>query len=122
MRRPKSKYNNKKTIYKGISFDSIVEKDRYIYLKKKEEEGLIKELTLQKKYLLQDKFIYQGKTIRAIYYIADFYYIENDKEVVEDVKGVLTEVFKLKEKLFKNKYKHIDFCIVKKENGRWRKQ
>lgn len=115
----RNKYKNKKVVYDDIQFDSIVEKDRYVYLKKKEEAGLIKNLELQKRYILQDKFTYKNKTIRAITYIADFYYIENDIEVVEDVKGVLTEVFKIKEKMFKNKYRDISFFIVKKDKGQW---
>lgn len=117
-----NKYRNKKVIYSDIKFDSIVEKDRYIYLKAKEEKGLIKGLELQKKFLLQDKFNYKGKVVRAIHYIADFYYIENDIEVVEDVKGIETDAFKLKEKLFKNKYHHIDFYVVKKAGNKWAKK
>ena len=116
----RSKYGNKKTEYDGYKFDSIVEKDRYKVLIKKQEEGLIEDLQLQKKYLLQDKFKYHGKTVRAIHYIADFYYIENDVEVIEDVKGgILTADFKLKQKLFKYRYQDIHFKVIIKKRGKW---
>lgn len=118
--RRRSKYGNKKTEYDGYKFDSIIEKDRYKVLIKKQEEGLIKDLQLQKKYLLQDKFKYRGKTVRAIHYIADFYYIENDVEVIEDVKGgILTADFKLKQKLFKYRYQDIHFKVIIKRQGKW---
>lgn len=119
-RKKKTKYGNKKTIYDEITFDSIVEKDRYILLRKKEEEGKIQGLKLQKRYLLQEAFKYKGKSIRAIHYIADFYYIEDEEEVVEDVKGVLTEVFKIKQKMFKYIYPDINFKVVVKENNKWK--
>ena len=41
-----------------------------------------------------------GRTFRKIEYIADFQYIENGKTIVEDVKGMQTDVFKLKHKIF----------------------
>lgn len=42
----------------------------------------------------------QGKVLeKEVAYYADFVYTENGTEVVEDVKGVRTEVFKIKRKL-----------------------
>jgi len=40
----KTKFNNKKVIYKGIKFDSIVERNRYIILKDDIKHGKIKNL------------------------------------------------------------------------------
>ena len=57
--------------------------------------------------MLQEGYINaKGKKIRPIYYIADFYYFDllKDKWVVEDTKGVRTEVYKLKKKLFEYIY------------------
>ena len=103
----KNKYHNKKVIYNGIKFDSKKERARFITLKQLEKAGIIKELELQKKFLLQEGYTNaKGKRIRPIYYIADFYYYDyiNNKWVVEDVKGVRTDVYKLKKKLFEYKY------------------
>ena len=118
--RYKSKYRNKKVIYNDIKFDSIVERDRYIYLKRKESEGKIQDLKLQQKFILQDSFKYRNKTIRAIHYIADFTYINaNGGLVIEDVKGVQTTEFKLKAKMFKYKYSDILFYVVKRKGINW---
>lgn len=109
-----SKYNNKKTIVDNIKFDSKAEANRYIELKMLEKARKISDLELQPKFILQEKYINnKGEKIRAITYKADFCYLEGNKIVVEDVKGVETKEFKIKRKLFENKYRDIDFRIVK---------
>lgn len=102
-----NKYHNKKVIYKGIKFDSKKEMQRYKDLELLESTDYICNLELQKKFLLQEGYTNaKGKKIRPIYYIADFYYYDyiDNKWVVEDTKGVRTEVYKLKKKLFEYKY------------------
>jgi hypothetical protein len=76
---------------------------RYGQLKLYEKGGLIKDLRLQVAYELIPKLEINGKTERAIKYVADFVYTDtvNNKEVVEDVKGMITDVFKLKYRLMK---------------------
>lgn len=109
-----SKYNNKKTIIDNIKFDSKAEANRYIELKMLEKARKISDLELQPKFELQEKYTNnKGEKVRAITYKADFCYIENGKLVVEDVKGVETKEFKIKRKLFENKYRDIDFRLVK---------
>lgn len=101
-----NKYHNTKVIYNGIKFDSKKEMQRYKELVLLKNEGIISSLELQKKFELQPSYKRNGKTIRSISYIADFYYYDNVKRqyVVEDTKGVKTEVYKLKKKLFEYKY------------------
>lgn len=99
-----SKYHNIKTSVDGIVFDSKAEAYRYMELKLLLKAGEITDLILQPKFVLQDRFKDGKKTIGAITYIADFMYQEGDNTVVEDVKGVETAVFKLKEKLFLFRY------------------
>lgn len=98
----RSKYNAKKKVVDGHLFHSTKEAERYCELKLFLKAGLIRNLVLQPRFLLQDKFKdKQGKTHRKIEYVADFLYIDNDgKAIVEDVKGVLTAVYKLKKKMF----------------------
>lgn len=102
-----NKYHNKKIIYDGIKFDSIKEKNRYIELKLLERAGLIKNLQLQYEFELQPAFILNKKKIRKISYIADFYYFDNELNdfIIEDTKGMRTEVYKIKKKMFEYKYK-----------------
>ena len=40
-----------------------------------------------------------GKAVPAVTYVADFTYLENGQYVVEDFKGMKTDVYKLKKKL-----------------------
>ena len=108
-----NKYKNKKVIVDDYIFDSIQESKRYKELKLLLRAGKIQELELQPHFLLQDSFRKNGKTYRKIEYIADFKYIENDKTIVEDVKGLQTDVFKIKHKLFEKKYPDLELRIIK---------
>lgn len=69
-------------------------------LKLLERAGAIKDLKRQVPYMLIDKSRYG----RAIKYVADFVYYEDDKLVVEDVKGVRTPVYKLKKRLMAERF------------------
>ena len=100
------KYNSKKTIVDGITFDSRKEAGRYSELKLLEKAGEIKDLQLQPRFILQESFKYQGKTERKIEYIADFQYEENGRIIVEDVKSEITKtpLYRVKRKLFLKRY------------------
>lgn len=121
-----SKYHNRKIEINGIRFDSRKEAQRYVQLMNAMRLGAIKDLRLQVDFTIQEAYTdWHGNRIRAIRYRADFTYqltgdfpasisaedrelwrryIESGKEtVVEDVKGVKTQVYKLKEKLMAKK-------------------
>lgn len=108
-----NKYRNKKTQIGMYVFDSVAESKRYKELALLEKAGEIKGLKLQPKFLLQESFKKNGKTYRKIEYIADFMYIENGKVIIEDVKGMETDIFKLKRKMFEYKYPGFELRIVK---------
>ena len=98
-----SKYHSKqKVCNQGHKHASIKEKIRCDDLTLMEKAGVIRDLKQQPEFVLQDKFKYQGRTIRAIKYRADFSYYDEEKEkyVVEDVKGFLTQIFRIKKKMF----------------------
>lgn len=100
-----SKYNAKKVEVDGIIFDSSAEAEYYKVLKGK---GV--EFEIQPKFLLQEATELDGEKLREISYIADF----RVGNLVIDIKGVQTEAFKMKAKLFKNKYKHLKLvCLTK---------
>ena len=90
-----TKYNAKKTDVGGITFDSKKEANRYEELRLLARAGEIQYLELQKEYELIPK--QDGE--RACKYIADFVYMENGKQVVEDTKGVKTPLYVVKRKL-----------------------
>lgn len=102
-----TKYRAKKTEIDGIKFDSKKEAKRYIALKELEKKGNIEKLTLQPRFLLQEGFRKNGKAYRKIEYVADFMYQQGGKLIVEDVKGMKTDVYKLKQKLFEKKYQNL---------------
>lgn len=108
-----NKYRNKKVIVDDYIFDSIQESKRYKELKLLLKAGQIQNLELQPHFLLQESFKKNDKKYRKIEYIADFKYIENGKTIVEDVKGLQTDVFKLKHKLFEKKYPDLELRIIK---------
>ena len=113
-----NKYNNKKTIVDGIKFDSEMESHYYLYLKHLKEIGEVVDFVLQPTYLLQEGFNLNGKRIRPITYKADFKVIYKDgHEEVIDVKGKLTEEFKIKRKMLLYRYRDINFKCVQ-ERGR----
>lgn len=95
------KYKNRKVEYKGIVFDSVKERNYYMYLEGLLDAGEITDLQLQVKYELQPRFkAKNGHIIRPITYTADFVYKDKDgQEVIVDVKGFRTDVYKLKKKL-----------------------
>lgn len=105
-RKTRSKYGNKKVKVDGYTFDSKKEARRYGELKLLLKGGVIKDLKLQPRYELQPSYKKNGKTIRKIEYIADFEYYDNEKQklVIEDVKGMKTNTYKLKKKIFEYVY------------------
>lgn len=103
----RNKYHNRKI--KG--FDSAKEWRRNQELEIMQRAGEISELnrqvsfTLMPSYTISDETTRQGfRTVREIRYIADFTYrLKNGKKIIEDVKGMQTDVFKIKRKLLERK-------------------
>nr|DAL04929.1 MAG TPA: Endonuclease [Caudoviricetes sp.] len=103
----RSKYHNRKT--KG--FDSAKEWRRNQELEALQGAGEISELNrqvpfvLMPSYTIADETTRQGfRTVREIRYIADFTYrLKDGTRIIEDVKGMQTDVFKIKRKLLERK-------------------
>lgn len=96
-----SKYNSKKTVVDGQTFDSKKEANRYQELVLLEKAGVIKNLSRQVKFvLIPSQRDETGKVIeRECSYKADFVYTEGGETVVEDVKGYRTKEYIIKRKL-----------------------
>jgi len=101
------KYFAQKVEYDGLKFDSKLEAARYRILKEYQEEGKICDLEVQVPY----ECVVDGKKICK--YIADFRYKCGEDEMVEDTKGVVTQVFTLKTKLVEALYPGIIVQIIK---------
>ena len=113
-----NKYRNKEISIDGKIFQSKLEAKRYKQLALLEKAGEIKNLQMQVKFELQEAFTKNKKHHRAITYTADFMYFDNRSEqvIVEDTKGMKTDVFKIKQKLFEYKYPTLSLKIVTKED------
>lgn len=118
-----NKYGASKVVFKGISFDSRYERDRYIYLCHLQKQGKISGLRLQvgfriiKKVIklipvqLKTKVRYDQRVVeKEARYHCDFLYKENGKIIVEEFKSVMTAElpdYVLRRKLMVNKiYDH----------------
>ena len=102
-----SKYNSKKTVVDGQTFDSKKEANRYQELVLLEKAGVIKNLSRQVKFvLIPSQRDENGKVIeRECSYKADFmYYDEAGETIVEDVKGFRTKEYIIKRKLMLYQY------------------
>jgi hypothetical protein len=100
-----NKYNAQKQELDGYTFDSRAEARRYQELRVLEQAGEIYGLDVHPSYLVMEGFYYRGERVRAITYVADFSYTEREtgRRVVEDVKGVRTQVYRIKVKLLKSR-------------------
>lgn len=103
-----SKYHSKKVKTPDGEFDSVREWNRWNELKLLQRAGKISSLRRQVKYQLiptQRSENGKGKVIEfPVNYTADFVYIENGREVVEDSKGFRTDEYKIKRKLMLWRY------------------
>ena len=101
LKKPKRrKYGNKPfTTTHGERFDSRAEYRRWQMLVLLQDAGDILHLNRQVHFALY-AHSYNGAAVDVSTYIADFSYVKNGKEVVEDCKGAPeTAVFRLKKKM-----------------------
>ncbi|HDI4517413.1 TPA: DUF1064 domain-containing protein [Listeria monocytogenes] len=108
----RSKYNAKKVVIDDIKFDSKAEAAYYQQLKLLKMTGEVVSFDLQPEFILQDSFVKNGKKYHAIKYRADFLvrYKDGHEELI-DVKGMLTNEFILKRKLFEMRYMQSIKCV-----------
>lgn len=98
----KNKYNAHKAEYNGIKFDSQFELKCWIYLEELASEGKINDLNRQVKF----EIIPANSVYRAVNYVADFTFYAGDKYIVADAKGLVLPEFRIKQKIFYDKYKN----------------
>jgi hypothetical protein len=121
---------------KPHTFPSHLEALRYIELKQLKKAGIVTEIECQPAFILQEPFrkccglvipdphgikricpFCKKKTplTKPIIYRADFRITYADgHEEIEDVKGMETEVFKLKQKMFEYRYPDLSLKLVKR--------
>lgn len=98
-----SKYRNHKTMVDGFTFDSKREAMRWLDLRSMHKAGAILDLQRQVRF----EIVIGGTLVCA--YVADFAYWEKQhfggwEWIVEDAKGLKTDVYKVKRKLMRAVY------------------
>lgn len=100
-----NKYNNRVFERDGMKWDSAAEYERYLVLRDKAAQGDISALVVKPAYVLLPAYKLPGRKRQpAITYTPDFEYVQDGVLVTEDVKGVETEAFRIKRKLFEACY------------------
>jgi hypothetical protein len=109
------KYRAVKTVVDGIEFPSKREANRYKELMLLKRAGVVKEIELQPAYELMPGFTHPatGKRVRPTKYIADFLITyEDGHQEIEDTKGMRTEAYNLKKKMFMHRYPNLSIKEV----------
>lgn len=101
-----SKFGARKVSLDGIEFASQAEANRYSQLKLMERARQIKALAVHPKFPLKVNGVLIGV------YTADFVYFEAGKQVVEDVKGIVTSEASLRMRVFMACFPDIELRIV----------
>lgn len=101
-----NKYGNTKVVRNGRKFASKHEAGRYTELLLLQRAGKISDLKTQVSYLLiPAQYDEKHRCIeRSCKYVADFVYMEDGELVVEDAKGMKTDVYRIKKKMMLYKY------------------
>lgn len=115
----KGKYNAKGKHLDGIWFASSAEADRYEQLKIMQEDGLIDTLRCQVRFpvTLNNRHMFN--------YVADFEYRVLDelgreqRSVIEDVKGMVMPIYKLKRKMVEAQHEVTIHEIPSREVSKW---
>ncbi len=115
-----TKYRAKRTRVGEYMFDSQAEADRYRLLRQQELYKMISDLKLQPKFEFPIAGIpLRSEKGRVLFYKADFWYKHKGEIFVEDVKGMVTPVWKLKWALVKHIYPQYIWKAIKRKKGNW---
>ena len=93
------KYNNQKIVYKGAVYDSKKELNRWLELQALEQAGKITDLKRQVRFNLIPAQNGKHRHERPCVYNADFVYLRDGEQVVEDAKGAKTAEYIMKRKM-----------------------
>jgi hypothetical protein len=105
----------KKVEADGYKFDSEMEYQYYLELKKRLEDKTIRDLEIHPLFELQPTFTKTGKTWKAIHYEADFKFFDmlTSSLRIVDVKGMVLPEFEIHRKMFEFKYPDYNLEVLK---------
>lgn len=106
----------------GTIFDSVLEAEYYRDVLLPQVKAGKFEVSLQHEFIVQERFVKKGKSHKPIIYVPDFLvkYPDGKLEAI-DVKGMQTDVFIMKRKMFDFHYPDIDLLVIKRviKYGGW---
>ena len=109
----RSKFHAFKARINGIEFDSLNESRYYIHVLKAVKAGTVKSFELQKPFEIVPPHVRSGRKVRKAEYISDFVlHMADGSTKVIDVKGIETDVFKLKKKLVEYLYPDVEIICM----------
>ena len=115
-----TKYHSKKVTINGITFASRLEGERFQQLLLLQKAGEISHLQLQPEFQIYKGWIdpNTGEKHKSRFYVADFLYLDHQRHgwVVEDTKGIETDVFRLKWEYVQSEYPDYIFCKLTKKD------
>lgn len=111
-KKKRPKYGNRKVLYRGDLFDSILERDHFIFLEREQSEGRITGLERQAEYPL----VVNGQHVCSIR--LDYRYRMGGRLVVSDAKGIVTPDWRIKAALFTALYEMPIHIVTKKNISR----
>ena len=103
-----TKYYSRKVTIDGIVFASKLEGTRFLQLKMLQQAGEIENLKLQPEFQIFKGWVdpKTGEKHRSKFYVGDFMYLDKRSHcwIVEDTKGMETDVFRLKWEYVQSEY------------------
>ena len=101
-KKKRSKFRANCVTVDGITFDSGLEAARWSRLLQLQSAKCIGELRRQVVFIIAPSVVINGRKKPAMKYTADFVYMQNGKQVVEDVKGFKTKDYIMRRHLMKS--------------------
>lgn len=101
-RQKSQKYSAERVEVDGITFDSKKEMRRWLDLRTLERAGAISNLQRQVRFFLTGQYApLVSEKGRRLSYIADFVYLDGNRQIIEDAKGFATPEYKLKKAIMR---------------------
>ena len=115
-----TKYHSRKVTINGITFASKLEAERYQQLVLLSKAKEIFNLQLQPEFQIYKGWIDPdtGEKHKSRFYVADFLYLDARKHqwIVEDTKGIETDVFRLKWEYVQSEYPEYVFVKLTRKD------
>lgn len=115
-----NKHHNEPVLHHGYHFTSKAEARRYEELWLLQQAAQIDGLQVHPRYLLIEAQITDGKHERPVWYVGDFQYWQDGKQIVEEIKNgraAPTSLWKLRWRLVRSRYPDIEFRVVEDVRG-----